>query len=174
MLLLLGITTTHILCVAGEECDDGNLMNHDGCSSTCTIERSGYWDCENIGEPCQPMCGWTTNFLQGFVMPKPPPINIPWCTGITYLDFLQVKLSARAQWMQTNLISCTCLSNPYQTLPYDECNYTNKGCRQCNPGYYRDDLFSKCTACGSTCPVGFRPFNASQDSHNLAVRIVLF
>ena len=72
--------------------------------------------------------------------------------------------------MQSRLISCDCLYNPYQTLPYDQCDYTNKGCRQCASTQYQDDLYARCTACGSECPLGFRAFNASLDAGNTAVK----
>lgn len=72
--------------------------------------------------------------------------------------------------MQNNLISCDCISNPYQTLPYEECNYVNRGCRQCPAGQYQDDLYSRCTACGSACPLGFRAFNITLDANNLPVK----
>ena len=46
---------------AGEECDDGNTVDGDGCSSSCQIARSleleaGYV-CPIPGEPCQTVCG---------------------------------------------------------------------------------------------------------------------
>lgn len=47
--------------VAGEECDDGNVIDGDGCTSDCRIE-SGY-ECPTIGwpqvllTPCHPICG---------------------------------------------------------------------------------------------------------------------
>ena len=39
----------------GEECDDGNFSDGDGCSSNCTVEPG--WQC--VGEPsaCSPVCG---------------------------------------------------------------------------------------------------------------------
>jgi len=39
----------------GEECDDGNIVDGDGCSSTCTIE-SGGWTCNGEPSICQ-LCG---------------------------------------------------------------------------------------------------------------------
>ncbi|CAJ1437050.1 unnamed protein product [Effrenium voratum] len=58
----------HVTCgdgirhiVAGEECDDGNVINGDGCTSDCRIEP-GY-ECPTIGwpavllTPCRPICG---------------------------------------------------------------------------------------------------------------------
>jgi cysteine-rich repeat protein len=39
------------------QCDDGNLVNGDGCSSTCTIEAG--WDCgygtPDIADFCYPL-----------------------------------------------------------------------------------------------------------------------
>lgn len=42
----------------GEDCDDGNLNDGDGCSSSCTIE-SGYSCIGNFGSysHCQENCG---------------------------------------------------------------------------------------------------------------------
>src|SRR5690625_7808482 len=39
----------------GEECDDGNTTNGDGCSSTCEIEEG--WECPEAGEACDSICG---------------------------------------------------------------------------------------------------------------------
>ena len=152
----------------GEECDDGNVQSGDGCSAHCRIERTDYWDCDVIGEPCLPQCGWPD--LQGYALPEPPPFAAPWCAGISYQDFLQQAPADRGAWMQANLVACTCLSNPYQTLPYSECNYTNKGCRQCPTGQYQDDLYSRCTLCGGACPLAFRPFDAQVDMSNAEVK----
>lgn len=45
--------------LASEACDDGNVFNVDGCSSTCTIEAG--WTCVNTQNPdsttCTPICG---------------------------------------------------------------------------------------------------------------------
>jgi cysteine-rich repeat protein len=38
---------------SGEECDDANLLDDDGCSSSCTIETG--WDC--AGTICTEICG---------------------------------------------------------------------------------------------------------------------
>ena len=154
----------------GEECDDGNTRGGDGCSAGCLIERTGFWDCDVLGLPCLPQCGWTTEHLQGFVLPQPPPPPGPWCTGLTYTSLLQQPLSERSSWMNARLTPCQCLLNPFQTLPYAQCNYTNRGCRQCPEGQYQDDLYSRCSPCGSACPLGFRPFNATLDNDNWAVK----
>ena len=38
-----------------EECDDSNIIDSDGCSSTC-IEEVG-WNCVNFPSICSPICG---------------------------------------------------------------------------------------------------------------------
>ncbi len=40
-----------------ERCDDGNIQDNDGCSSTCLVEPG--WTCATTWEPtiCQPLCG---------------------------------------------------------------------------------------------------------------------
>jgi len=80
----------------GEDCDDGNKVSGDGCSSACLIERTGYWDCDILGEPCLPQCGWPLSVLmEGLLQfPVPPPYSQPWCARITYTDFLQVLACA--------------------------------------------------------------------------------
>lgn len=44
---------------AGEECDDGNMKDDDGCTNECKVDKQ-YWTCKSIaGFPsvCQPICG---------------------------------------------------------------------------------------------------------------------
>ena len=43
------------MVVAPKQCDDGNTVNGDGCSSTCTIE-TGY-SCSGSPSVCSPICG---------------------------------------------------------------------------------------------------------------------
>jgi cysteine-rich repeat protein len=159
VLLGSGFCGDSMLSSINEECDDGNTINGDGCNHRCLIERNAYWDCDVLGEPCLPNCGWPN--LQGFALPAPPPPSstAPWCTGIAYArDFLKISMSNRGSWMQSNLIPCQCALNPHQTLPYSECNYTNRGCRQCPIGFFQDDLYARCSKCGSTCALGFWTF----------------
>ena len=40
----------------GEECDDGNDVDNDGCSTPCRAVESG-WVCPAPGFPCRPYCG---------------------------------------------------------------------------------------------------------------------
>lgn len=40
---------------AGEQCDDGNQISGDGCSSTCTVEVG--WYCNFAGGACYSICG---------------------------------------------------------------------------------------------------------------------
>ncbi len=39
----------------GEECDDGNRLDGDGCSSGCLVEEG--WDCEGQPSVCTSLCG---------------------------------------------------------------------------------------------------------------------
>ena len=59
-----GSTTSPSVCTslcgnsvlnAGEQCDDGNIVSGDGCSSTCTIEAG--WSCSGSPSVCTPICG---------------------------------------------------------------------------------------------------------------------
>ncbi len=43
------------LAVAGEQCDDGNYTEDDGCSSSCAVESG--WDCSGSPSVCTPICG---------------------------------------------------------------------------------------------------------------------
>lgn len=142
----------------GEECDDGNKASGDGCSSVCKIEKLDYqyfWDCDLIGAPCVPNCGWSINSptvngvgLYGYVLP-----NHGDCTNLNYRYNVEpLSPLDRKTWMETNLINCNCF---LRTLPYAECTAQNRGCRQCESGYYHDDLYGKCVACGSACAPGF-------------------
>lgn len=159
-----------------EECDDGNRNNGDGCSASCKIEQTGFWDCGLIGAKCKEMCGWNEQptreqpvGLIGFKFDPREAIrkNMPWCTGVSYhADFSLVPIAYKMQWMQENLVPCNCEQQPMQTLPYSECNYTNHGCRKCHAGEYMDDLYSRCARCGSACAIGFRPFDAVLDMAN--------
>ncbi|MFH2007863.1 MAG: DUF4215 domain-containing protein [bacterium] len=46
------------LLEAGEECDDGNLLNGDGCSPSCTVEDG--WACSGEPSLCVSLCGNST------------------------------------------------------------------------------------------------------------------
>jgi len=52
----------------GEECDDGNLANGDGCSSTCVLENCGngsidpYEECDDAQGQCCERCHYVPNF----------------------------------------------------------------------------------------------------------------
>ncbi len=39
----------------GEACDDGNIVAHDGCSSSCAVERG--WTCDGEPSVCEATCG---------------------------------------------------------------------------------------------------------------------
>lgn len=138
----------------GEECDDGNRAAGDGCSAHCKIEKM-LWDCDLIGAPCVPNCGWSITSpavngvgLYGYVLP-----GTGACTNLSYRYNVEpLSHSERSAWMKANLINCDC---SLRTLPYAECTALNGGCRQCQTGYYHDDLYGKCVACGGACGPGF-------------------
>ncbi len=55
-----GITGAVALCGngildPGEDCDDGNSLDGDGCSATCSIESG--WSCSGQPSSCTPICG---------------------------------------------------------------------------------------------------------------------
>lgn len=47
--------------MSSEECDDLNVLNGDGCSSTCNVEE--YWECTGSPSKCKPECGDGVVFL---------------------------------------------------------------------------------------------------------------
>ena len=40
---------------SSEACDDGNISDHDGCSSACEVETG--WVCSGVPSACGPVCG---------------------------------------------------------------------------------------------------------------------
>ena len=53
------------LLESGEQCDDGNTKNNDGCDSACKLELNSNFDCDLIGSPCQASCGWPSTAASG-------------------------------------------------------------------------------------------------------------
>jgi cysteine-rich repeat protein len=147
----------------GEECDDGNTANGDGCSSLCKIETGFYWDCDLIGVACLPNCGWKVSniedwgiSLEGYILPPcSPGAVLCSCANLLYYDIVRLPVGQRGTWMSNNLISCGCGGNVFRTIPYAECNIMNQGCRLCSAGQYHDDLLGMCVLCGSSCPIAF-------------------
>ena len=146
----------------GEGCDDGNSAALDGCSALCQVETDRYWDCDLVGQPCLPDCGWkalTTDqwgiSLRGFLLPACGTTNnnkVCQChRNITYYDVSQMAVGARRPWMLAHLVPCNCGGNLLRTLPYEACTAANRGCRECAAGQYHDDLRGQCVACGSAC-----------------------
>lgn len=144
-----------------EQCDDGNRVDGDGCDATCQLEKTGkWWDCDLIGRPCLPLCGWSLTQQTQWGVGLAPTYVLPTsaandCRGVSYFDFMQIPLADQGQWLENNLVSCLCVSNPMRTVPYEECTAENEGCRQCPTGWYHDDLRGRCARCGSVCALGF-------------------
>ena len=65
-----------------QECDDGNLVDGDGCSKTCQLEAG--WVCDGRGcgtDTCQPICG------DGRLLGKEQCDSaLPGCTPLCYTD----------------------------------------------------------------------------------------
>lgn len=144
---------------ANEDCDDGNAVSGDGCSSTCRVESSTThkWECDLIGAPCVRNCGWTFKSptpngvgLIGFYLPP----DATDCMNLSYRYNVEpLSPFERAEWMKNNLRRCD-ECGP-RTLPFSECNSTNRGCRECGSGQYHDNAAGKCVMCGSACPPGY-------------------
>ena len=145
----------------GEECDDGNARGGDGCSGLCRVETNQYWDCDLIGSPCLPECGWKVANeddwgvgLEGYILP-PCVGGVCSCANFSYYDVARLPAGQRGTWMSFHLSSCGCDGNILRTVPYSECTTQNKGCRMCAANHYHNDLTGTCVACGSACLSGF-------------------
>lgn len=160
-------TCGNSLLNTGEECDDGNARGGDGCSSLCKVETDQYyWDCDLIGSPCLPNCGWRVVneddwgvSLEGYVLPSCG--RTCSCANLSYYDVARLPAGQRGTWMSSHLSSCGCDGNILRTVPYSECTVENKGCRMCASNYYHDDLLGACVACGSACLPGFTSYIGS-------------
>ena len=124
---LLGDYTTsecgNALLEKGEACDDGNVLGGDGCSSTCQVETSQYWDCDLIGTPCLRNCGWALQTadswgvsLRGWLLPACPG-GVCSCAALSYYNVTQGGKNRRV-WMAANLVACNCGGNLQRILPY--------------------------------------------------------
>lgn len=79
-----------------EECDDGNLINGDGCSSTCTNESI---ECNNPAIT-QAALDYCNAILNG------PPLNNCQDTGPTPVDFCNVSFRDEVMPIMTNPATC--------------------------------------------------------------------
>ena len=78
----------------GEACDDGNAASGDGCSSACQQEPYSAMDCDLIGAPCLPMCGWRPALLHAYVLPR-----VHSCVDHSYFDYTTIlHPTARMLW----------------------------------------------------------------------------
>jgi cysteine-rich repeat protein len=149
-----------------EECDDGNQLNGDGCSSSCQIEKDKYWDCDRIGMPCEPNCGWNTQVndvwdisLKGFLLPICSASQRTCsCQNISYHVVRQLPSGKRYEWMKAHLSPCDCYGNPNRVNDYEKCTHENRGCVECPVNYYYHDLRKECVLCGTQCALGFTSY----------------
>ena len=117
------------LLETGEECDDGNAVSGDGCSAACKLEvaSASYWDCDLIGAPCLPNCGWSTQAtdawgigLRGFLLPACTG-GVCACKGMSYYEVSQLPVNERRGYMFRMFVSCNCGGNLQRMLPYQVC-----------------------------------------------------
>lgn len=151
---------------AGEECDDGNAAGGDGCSAACKLERYSRYDCDLIGQPCLPRCGWDggAKGTQDYILP-----NVSACEGHSFYEYSNlVTRGGRGDWLAKNMVSCVCAETSRQ-LPFGECNLQNKGCRVCPNRTYYGDAY-ECRECGSRCRRGFQSANTPECGPSVRTR----
>jgi hypothetical protein len=84
------------------------------------------YDCDRIGEPCLPQCGWGAGagaLMAGYILP--PTLT---CANLTYYDYATSAAGGargRLAWLQ-RMVSCVC-DSPYMQLPFGVCDASNKG-----------------------------------------------
>ena len=148
----------------GEACDDGNTASGDGCSAACTVELDRYWDCDVIGAPCLPNCGWQPSATQAWQVSLGGRYVLPPCSGngggcacanLSNYDVAQLAPAERSAWMAAHLVPCDCGGNVQRTVPYANCTAANRGCRLCPAGQYHDDARGACAPCGGACAAGY-------------------
>lgn len=147
----------------GETCDDGNSISNDGCSASCLYESFSRYDCDELGVPCKPYCGWLDTHIQGrFLLPTPSAMQN--CSLHSRYAYDNQPFDQRIAWLTVHFLSCEC---PYvaQQLLYAECTAENRGCRLCNVGYYHDDAKKSCVRCGADCRLGFRNLSTVDQQH---------
>eukprot|EP00961_Rhodomonas_salina_P204849 2765090-Rhodomonas_salina.1 len=134
-----------------EECDDGNELSGDGCSSECKLE-GGFHSCWTIGESCKPHCGFTDTEMYAFYLTD------PFCT----LGHKPVQ-SRRP-------CGDTC---PLRRLrEYHLCNSQNQGCIDCEAGVqYINTATASCSMCGEECDDGYYPSTCAPLPANFSIGV---
>ena len=142
----------------------------DGCDARCQLEAGSMRDCDLLGSPCacgdevagRCTCGWPLvgrsawdTGLTGYLLPPEAQLS---CANYSYYDYLLVPMQRRHEWMQRQLVSCECATDPSRQLAYEECAAQGTGCRACVPNEeYHDDALRRCVPCATRCAPGFRP-----------------
>lgn len=156
------------IAVEGENCDDGNLADGDGCSSRCELENGFY--CPTAGEACYSICGdgirsateqcddrnnnngdgcsWNCTVEAGFYCTSPTlnPNNKDTCTACP----TNCALCTNA----TTCTSCTAGNYLQGTLCATSCaatEYIKNGtiCQSCPPSCTGCTSDTECTGCSS-------------------------
>jgi cysteine-rich repeat protein len=146
-----------VLETRSEQCDDGNTVSGDGCSSLCTKEGR-YFDCWVVGEPCKPNCSF-------------PYIGTAQDLGL-YGYYLTDPFCSKGPQALESRAPCGAECSQSR-LGYGECSPQNRGCLQCTSAQYPDAATQECAACGSLCQNGFYastcaalPSNYHADTNN--------
>lgn len=124
------------MCGVVQACDDGNTNGGDGCSSGCTLETDRYWDCDLIGTPCLPNCGWDTYSVMnrgwtlsfaGYLLPACPmqsggTTRVCSCSNYSAYALSKLDANSRRAWMNAKLVACNCNGNTHRVVPYQVIN----------------------------------------------------
>ncbi len=141
-----------------EACDDGNLVNGDGCSSTCTIETG--FNCNTVPNPnvCSAICGDSMKYGTE-VCDDGNTINSDGCNSVcsTIENGWTCTTPAGGKSVCTALCSTT---NPYVVGPYtcsDNDSAGSDGCDglcQIEPGWSCTTALGSFSVCSTKCGDG--------------------
>ena len=150
------------IVVAGEQCDDGNQFNGDGCSTDCKIELG--WYCDPAGGSCYTICGdnvqasnekcddgnnlsgdgcdYKCQVEDGYFCEYTNPANIAPFTDVSYKQTCtQCATDCKVCDSATTCSVCT------------TGNFLSGGTcvASCSVGFYQDTTTSSCQQCPDLC-----------------------